>query len=101
MTTASPPIPFRTRRRFTRRRIAIAATSLFLLGLIGLNTIAYTQARSMTHFVAGGARTAPPEKLAMRGKIGVLFPGVNLPRPENSATPDSIALPYEPVRFGG
>ncbi|XGV94612.1 MAG: alpha/beta hydrolase [Leptolyngbya sp. BL-A-14] len=73
-------------------------TALLLIVLastIALNAISWMQARSMTHFVANGQRTAKPEKLAIADKLKVALMGVELPRPANRRTPNDESLGYE------
>ena len=55
----------------------------------------------MTHFVAAGSRTEPPESLAYFHKLKVLLTGVQIPRPENHSTPADAGLAFQTVRFGG
>jgi alpha-beta hydrolase superfamily lysophospholipase len=52
-------------------------------------------AKSMTHFVDGGERTAKPEALPFSRKVWTLLTGVNIPRPTNSRNPKDIGLSYE------
>jgi len=98
MTQAALTLATRPRRR--RRRILIALAVLLVV-VIGVNAIAYMQARAMTHFVDGGDRTAPPEAMGIARKIGVLFIGVRIPRPVNLVNPADVGLEYQTVRFGG
>lgn len=79
------------------RRHRIRATLLLLLlGILLLNALAFIQARALTHYAAGGARTASPEQLTWLDKVGVLLTGPNVPRPENHTVPD---LPFETHRW--
>jgi uncharacterized protein len=83
-------------RKWLRRRTILL--TLLISGAavgIGLNGIAWMQARAMTHYVEAGERTAKPEKLSWSEKIGVVLTGVRLPRPMNRQTPDQIGLSYE------
>jgi len=75
--------------------------TILLLGLVGVNVIAYMQAWAMTHFVDAGSRTAPPESLNLAQKIGILFTGVRVPKPINRANPADAGLAFQTVRFGG
>jgi alpha-beta hydrolase superfamily lysophospholipase len=84
------PRPLRPSRRLARSLIAAAA-----LLLIIPNLLAWNQAWAMTHYAANGQHTAPPESLSLVDKIGAILLGVNVPRPENSATPDALSLPFE------
>jgi uncharacterized protein len=72
---------------------------LLLLPFLALNGIAFMQARSMTHLVEIGSRTAKPEKLSLPEKARVILTGVEVPRPENSVTPDAVQLAYETHRI--
>jgi uncharacterized protein len=75
---------------------------LLLLALlatgIGINAVAWMQARAMTHYVTGKERTAKPEKLSWLDKVGVVFMGVRLPRPVNYQTPANLNLSYKTYR---
>ncbi|UBF27196.1 alpha/beta hydrolase [Kovacikia minuta CCNUW1] len=64
-----------------------------------VNGIAWMQAYSMTHYVAGGERTTRPEKLSLAEKVGVVLTGVRLPRPANHQTPEQIGLGYETIQI--
>jgi pimeloyl-ACP methyl ester carboxylesterase len=55
----------------------------------------------MNHFVEGGQRTSSPESLGLFQKIKILFVGVHVPRPIDSATPADVKLPFETFKFGG
>jgi uncharacterized protein len=57
------------------------------------------QARAMTHYVPSGHQTPPPEHLSFFGKLNVLIAGVQVPRPENGAAPDSVGLRFTTHRF--
>jgi alpha-beta hydrolase superfamily lysophospholipase len=83
-----------------RRPIVILA-ALFLFGTIAINGVAFMQARAMTHFVASGSTTAPPESLSRFQKLKILLIGIQMQRPENRSTPESIGLDFQTVRFGG
>jgi uncharacterized protein len=74
-----------------RKRVAI---SVLLLTFVFVNALAYMHARAMTHFQAGASRTAHPESLTTLQKARVLLTGVDNPRPENHATPESLGLPF-------
>ena len=82
-------------RRSLQDRPLLPVFALVALLLLALNGIAFMQARSMTHFVSAGQRTAKPEKLAIANKIRVILTGVEIPRPENQVTPQEIQLVYE------
>jgi uncharacterized protein len=88
-------------RRRRLRRWALAIAILILAGFVGLNVIAFMQARAMTHFTDGGSRTQPPERLSFFQKVDILFTGVRMPRPTNTSTPAALGLKFETIRFGG
>jgi hypothetical protein len=67
---------------------------LLTVGLLAINVVAAMHARAMTHFVADGGRTLPPERLTIGGKARVLLTGVRVPRPMNRATPAGFNLPF-------
>jgi alpha-beta hydrolase superfamily lysophospholipase len=81
-------------RKVTRRRVLFLLAALVVL-LLAPNVLAWNQAWSMTHYSAGGQRTAPPESLSLVDKVRAVLVGVNVPRPTNSATPAAVGLPYE------
>ncbi len=77
------------------------ALTAMILGVVGVNFIAYMQARAMTHFVEGGGRTRPPESLGFLRRIEIILVGVRIPRPINGENPSDVGLPFETFRFGG
>jgi uncharacterized protein len=77
-----------------KRFIKVLAFTL-LFGIVLLNALAWMHAKSMTHFVNGGERTAKPEALSFTRKVWTLLTGVNIPRPTNSCNPKDIGLAYE------
>jgi hypothetical protein len=66
-----------------------------------LNIVAYRQAFSMTHFAAGGPRTAPPENLSFGQKLKTVFCGVDLPRPRTTLSPASLGPDCRSLSFAG
>jgi hypothetical protein len=76
-----------------REKVVILLT-VPLLAFLALNGVAFMQARSMTHFVKGGTRTAKPEKLGLTDKVRVILTGVEVTRPENRVTPKQVGLDY-------
>jgi alpha-beta hydrolase superfamily lysophospholipase len=74
-----------------RRLIA----GVVLSGIVACNGIAWMQARAMTHFSSGGQRTPAIEALSLPEKAWTVLTGVNVPRPQNSHTPQAVRLPYE------
>jgi len=77
------------------RRIGIAA----LVGVAGLNALAYFHAGAMTRWAPAGERTQRPEELSWVQRAGVLLTGVSIPRPENSLTPADVGLAFETHDF--
>ncbi len=88
------------RRFLTRRRLKIASYLCLLLA-VTINGVAFLHAWAMTHFVISGNRTPSPEQLTVAQKLGVLFTGVRVPRPENRQTPRDFGLDFETVHFTG
>ena len=78
-------------RRNWRKPLAI----LLILGVVALNSIAWMQAWSMTHYVSSGQRTAPPEQLSLSAKTWTILTGTTVPRPQNDHTPADLNLLYE------
>ena len=74
---------------------------LLLLGFIALNLVAYRHARAMMRFAPGGERTPEVAQLSALQKVGVLFTGVTLPRPENHRTPAELGLTYAVEKYPG
>lgn len=79
--------------KLTRRYVAWVTILITLVGII--NLLAYRHAYAMLNFSATGERTRPPEDLSLRQKFKILLNGVNIPKPQNQATPASFNLPYE------
>jgi pimeloyl-ACP methyl ester carboxylesterase len=69
--------------------------------LLLYNVVAYNHAYAMTHFREGGARTGNPETLSLTQKIRTLVLGVNIPKPANQRTPESLGLPFTTETFQG
>src|SRR5580700_664042 len=84
----------------TKRRIGIAAAVL-VAAFAALNFIAYRQAYSMTHFVAGGERTAKPENLGLGQKLHTLLCGIDLPRPRTTLPPAKLGPACCSLTFAG
>lgn len=70
-----------------------------LSAAVSLNLVAFMQARAMTHFSEGGARSAGPEQLSAFDKFAVMLSGVNIPRPRNGQTPAQWGVAFETHRF--
>jgi hypothetical protein len=79
-----------------KRRLGLAAAFL-LAAFAGLNFLAYRQAYSMTHFVAGGPRTEKAESLSLGQKFKTLLCGVDLPRPRTTLSPTKLGPGARPV----
>lgn len=76
----------------TKRWLAVAAAA-FTSGVVLLNLLAFRHAYAMTHYTTGSPRTGKPETLTFGQKLGVLFCGISLPRPEASVPLDPLGLP--------
>jgi hypothetical protein len=59
-----------------------------------LGGLTYRHAWALTHFVDGGRRTPPPERLGWRDRLGPLVHGAVLPHPRHRRTPSDLGLPY-------
>ncbi len=69
---------------------------IFLLVFIVLNAVAYQHAYKFTHFSASAeARTKDPKQLSALAKVGLLFTGIDNPRPTTKEFPSK---PYETFR---
>ena len=75
--------------------LGVAAATAFA----AVNALAYMQARAMTHFVPGGARTKSPEELSALEAARALVAGVNIPKPGDGRTPAAVGLAFETHRF--
>jgi alpha-beta hydrolase superfamily lysophospholipase len=82
---------------WNHRRLSLAAA--LLLALILVNLVAFMHAYAMTHFTTSGVKTRKPDALSGWEKLQVLFTGVNIPRPVNTRTPQSVGLPFTVHRF--
>ena len=78
--------------RSRRLRLAVGALAL---GFVCLNVLAYGHARTMTHFLSGGTRTARPESLTFLQRVKVVAMGVQLPKPRNVGTPLDRQMPFD------
>jgi alpha-beta hydrolase superfamily lysophospholipase len=83
-----------------RTKVAKTAGVVFCLGLVGLNAVAYRQARAFTHFASRGPRTKLGQ-LSFAGSVRLLVEGARVPRPENRRTPSGLGLAYERHVFTG
>src|SRR5215475_13666162 len=81
-----------------KRAVRLLLVSATGLAIVGVNAVAYMQARAMTHFSSSGTRTARPEDLGWLDAAHVVLAGVNVPRPQNTSTPAKFALPFETHR---
>jgi uncharacterized protein len=81
--------------RFSRKRFIKFFFIASLLGIFALNGMAWMHAKSMTHFIDAGDRTAKPETLSFPKKVWTLLTGVNIPKPKNLCTPTDYGLNYE------
>jgi uncharacterized protein len=78
--------------------LAILASAA-VAGSISLNLLTYRHAYAMMHFTAGKRRTNEPEKLTLGQKTKVLLCGVNLPRPQTSASPTNLGPATSSLRL--
>ena len=85
---------FQSTARWIRAHKFLAIGAALLTLFLALNIVSYLHARAMTHFVAAGARTAPPEQLTTASKLGVLLTGVTVPRPVNHETPAGYGMAF-------
>lgn len=83
------------------RRLLAAGIGVCVVGLMGLNVMAYRHAHALTHFTTAGGRTPRPESLSLSEKAWVLMTGANVPRPRNRRTPRDLGLDYETHVFEG
>jgi uncharacterized protein len=68
-----------------------------LVIFILMNTVAFFHAYQFTHFDdSEKPKTQAPEQLTLSQKIGILFFGANMPKPENKTSP---AVPYQTVKL--
>jgi alpha-beta hydrolase superfamily lysophospholipase len=72
------------------KRRLLVLLGLVLVGFALLNLLAYRHAHAMMYFTANGSRTRQAEDLGLADKIGVLFSGIKLPRPESGITLASL-----------
>ncbi|MEI6149626.1 MAG: alpha/beta fold hydrolase, partial [bacterium] len=64
--------------------------AVIVVGLAGLNLLAYNHAHAMMRSTTGGSRTSKPEKLTWGQKARVLLMGVNVPRPRSDLQPSDL-----------
>jgi len=74
---------------------------LVAAAFVGLNVIAYMQARAMLRFSSHGPRTSKPENMTLLQKARVIVEGVNIPRPESDITPADYGLKYDTLTIPG
>jgi len=68
---------------------------LLIIAVTAANAVAFIHAYKFTHFTNKATRrTDDPEQLSVAARIGVLFTGIDNPRPTHKALP---AVPYETV----
>lgn len=83
-----------------KRRLCMVAAVL-VAAFAALNFVAYRQAYAMTHFVAGGSRTAQAENLSLGQKLKTLLYGVDLPRPRTTLSPAILGPACRAFTFAG
>lgn len=76
------------------RRAGLSCLLLFLL----MNLMAFFHARKFTHFDPSVQERVDPSKVSFVRKLGYLFTGVSLPRPQHKQLP---VRPYETIRLQG
>lgn len=84
-----------------RSRALNVIGTLCIIGVLALNLLAFMHSSAMMTFSDGSSRTQSPENLNFISKVKLLTTGVSIPRPENSRTPESIGLAYQPHGFQG
>lgn len=89
----------RPKTRSSRPTTRIALTLVLLIGVAGVNLLAYRHARSFMTFSESGAHTRAPETLGARDRFAVLLSGVTVHRPTNSQTPSDAGLEYDVHRY--
>jgi len=77
--------------RRTRRLIVL----LVVLAFVGINALAWMQARSMTYFAAPGTQMPAIEALSLGERLQLAALGVPVPRPTNQHTPADAGYSYE------
>lgn len=85
----------------TLRRTFIVVFLVVAAAFVGLNVIAYIQARAMLRFSSHGPRTGKPEQLTLLQKAKVIFEGINIPRPESDISPAEYGLKYDTLTIPG
>lgn len=85
--------------RIFKTRAFLVSSALLAIVLAGINVLAYRHAYAMLHFSKEGKRTGAPESLEGIGKLRILLGGVNIPKPNNHATPSKHGMPFEVHRF--
>lgn len=82
-----------------KRRIIKTILIFLALCVLIINVLAYNHAGCLMKFADSGQKTEQIENLSLLDRIKVLFNGVTIPRPANSATPDQFNLPFEDHRI--
>jgi hypothetical protein len=80
--------------RRSKSYLTLVGAVVFVL-VLGINVSACFHAKAMVTFSSTESKTQRPEQLTISKKIGVLLSGVNVPRPENLATPADFGLDFE------
>lgn len=81
-------------RFLKNHRRAVVGIVVLLVGLLW-NVLTFLHAYSLTHYVAGAAKTEKLEKLTFWQKSKLAFTGPRMPRPTNSTTPAEQGLEFE------
>ena len=70
------------------------AVGALAVGGSAFGGLTYRHAWALTHFVEGGRRTPPPDRLGWRDRLGPLVHGATLPHPRHRRTPADLGLTY-------
>lgn len=84
--------------RWSRRHWKMLA-GLLVLAIVIVNILAARHAQAFLTYAPAGESTPQPEQLSGFRKLGVLFTGVSVPRPENATSPAALGLPFTPHRI--
>jgi alpha-beta hydrolase superfamily lysophospholipase len=86
--------PIRWSRRHWKKLVG-----LLVLAVVAVNVLAARHAQAFLTYAPAGEVTPQPEQLSKFRKLGVLFTGVSVPRPENTTNPAALGLPFTPHRL--
>jgi uncharacterized protein len=83
------------------RHLLYAGVAAVLMGILGVNVLAYRHAYAMTHFTDGLARTRDADRLTLGQKVAVLFSGIQIPRPQAKLPPTCVGPECGPLTISG